>query len=172
MKRALALVALLCASCGDDGASEAGAFVAFQESFARYRTWASVDLGTRALIGHPTGRSIVFANGPIPTGCAWPRGAILVKEIHVTDDPRTWELFALVKRGGSYDLNPAAGWEFFTLGLAADGTPVITGRGINPGTDTYSGGMGGGCNGCHGATAAHRFDSVLTEALRPRCATR
>lgn len=173
MSRALALLALSlsCASCGDDAAN-AGAFIALQEHFAPYRTWASVDLGVRGLVGHPTGRSIVYANGPVPEGCAWPLGAILVKEIRVTDDPRTWEIFALVKRGGSFDANPAAGWEFFTLGLATNGTPVITGRGINPGTDSYTGGSGGGCNGCHGSTAARPFDSVLTVALRPRCPTR
>lgn len=173
MKRALATVALACASCADAPWQEEGAFVAFQESFAPYRMWSSVDLGMRALAGHPTGHAVVYANNPVPSGCAWPRGTIIVKEIRVTEaDTRTWEIFAMVKRGGSYDSNPASGWEFFTLGLATNGTPVITGRGVNPGVDSYSGGTGGGCNGCHGATAAHPFDSILTEALQPRCPTR
>lgn len=167
---ALALAAsLACAACGADPGEEAGTFVAFQQHFTPYRSWTSVNLGMRTLVGHPTGEAVVYANRPVPTACAWPVGSILVKEIRTGEDQRAWELFAMVRRGGSYDANPAAGWEFFTLGLAANGAPVITGRGINPGIDTYSGAGGGGCNGCHGAPAAHPFDSVLTEAFRPRC---
>ncbi len=172
MKRTLVTLALACASCGADPNPEPQTFVAFQESFAPYRTWAHVDLGSTTLVGHPSGPAVVYANGPRPDGCAWPIGTIIVKEVRVDTDMRRWELFAMVKRGGSYATNAAAGWEFFTLGLARDGTPVITGRGADPGTDPYSGAAGGGCNGCHGAPAARPFDSVLTEALRPRCATR
>lgn len=165
-------LSLALGGCGDDTTAEPGTFVAFQQNFAPYRTWTSLDVGNIAVGGHPEGHAVVYANNPVPSGCAWPVGTILVKEVQITSDRTQWELFAMVKRGGSYDSNPAAGWELFTLGLTPTGTPVITGRGVNPGADMYSGAGGGGCNGCHGTPSAHAFDSVLTTALRPRCPTR
>lgn len=165
-------VALGLWGCGDEAAVATAptVFVAMQDDFRGYATWPSRELGTTTLAGHPSGPRRVYIRGAIrPGDTAWPVGTMLVKEIRVMESPQSWELFAMVKRGGGYNPDGAAGWEFFLLRLNSAGVPVLVSRGYAPSNgqfDPYTG-LGMGCNGCHGHPDARAFDSILTPSLRP-----
>ncbi|MEZ4392738.1 MAG: hypothetical protein R3A48_16735 [Polyangiales bacterium] len=171
MRRAIAL-AYLAAGCGAEPPAEAGttgAFVALTRDFEPFRTWRRTAVGSGHLAGHGDGPRFVYANRAPPAGAAYPVGTVLVKTVEPSSDARTWELFAMVKRGGGFNARGAEGWEFFRLAFNDGGDLVMLARGAEPGDgDDYSGGggdAGAGCNGCH--AGARGSDSILAEALRP-----
>lgn len=177
---ACALVASLfvagAGGCGEAGAPQDDApppvFIALQRDFADFRAWPRTDLGSIALAGHPPGPRAAYVNHALPAGAtAYPVGTIIVKAITAhPDDPASWALFAMVKRGGGFNADGARDWEFFTLRIVGD-TPVILGRGLNPPSDgdgdPYHATDGIGCNACHGTEDARAGDSILSPALRP-----
>jgi hypothetical protein len=95
---------------------------------------------------------------------------MLVRTIEVGPSPRTWEVFAMAKRGGDYNQDGARGWEFFLLSLSDSGSVRIIARGQNPTSgheDRYTLGENTTCNSCHGLEDARPYDSVLSLPLRP-----
>ena len=57
---------------------------------------------------------------------------IIAGQIKTAADMASWDLFAMVKRGGGFNEGGALDWEFFILGLDESGTPMIRARGANP----------------------------------------
>lgn len=173
MRRALAALALCLAGCGDAQPSEPvepGAFVAFDRDFLPYTTWPRTDLGSLSLAGHPPGPRWVHLNRVLSQNATeYPVGTILVKVVQAEPDPTQWVLFAMVKRGGTYNASGARGWEYFVLRLSREAVPVIVSRGLAPNLvgSLYTVGDGLGCNSCHGTEDARMFDGILTPSLRP-----
>ena len=156
-------VCCLGACAGSGGAADqndAGAepgnpsvFVAFDGDFANFRSWQSFDVtkdqdmdaGLDAGTVHPDSKLIEYLNKPPPSGSIeFPIGTIIVKE--GTDGPvEGRQYFAMAKRGPTENLLGAKGWEWFELQNAADGTPGIVWRGVNPPNgETYGGDPTGG----------------------------
>lgn len=134
-------------------------FIALQSDFASFRSWEALPVAT-ADTGHSDGERIVYLNEP-PTAVPFPVGTILVKTIDGLD------IHAMAKRGGDFNADGAAGWEWFELVLVDD-VPVIKWRGETaPEGETYgqlpgqTGDTGdtinGDCNVCHGAAASNDY---------------
>jgi hypothetical protein len=170
---AAALALLFIGACGDADPDATGTFIALTADFRAFQSWPRTAVGTVALPEHPAGPRFAYANRPPPAaGMGYPVGTILVHTIETSADPQSWDVFAMAKRGGGYNANGAVGWEFFRLGMSADGVPVILGRGLNP-SEGHSYGGGGattqmaGCNTCHGAAVGDASDHILSPLLRP-----
>lgn len=171
MRRALA--ALLLAGCASEAPVDpdltGGSFIALDRDFQGFRAWTRTSVGSALLEGHGEGPRFVYANRPVPAaGETYPVGTILVKAVELDTDPTRWEVFAMAKRGGTFNARGAAGWEFFRLRFTNATTVLITGRGLAPtdnGVNLYSTRVEG-CNACHGATA-RGTDHVLSAALAP-----
>jgi hypothetical protein len=100
-----------------------------------------------------------------PAGAkAFPVGTILVKGIEVQSTPQSWQMFAMVKRGGDYDQG-APGWAWFGLSIDAHADVAIDWRGEGPPPDGSYGSFGTslGCVFCH--ANAKNNDYVQTPAL-------
>ena len=157
--------------------------IALDSDFAPYTTWSSYYLGDQPVAGHPVGPRTGFLNQKAPPGAtAYPVGTIIVKEIQTlsSTDKTTWDLFAMVKRGGNFDQGGALDWEFFILKLTADGVPTILDRGANPSDSVPDGGVDHGygdstaggvtCNACHGGLGTDQTDHILSPLLQPGAA--
>lgn len=164
----VSLVAVACAAPESDGAREP--FIAIERDFADFRGWPSFELPDASLTtSHRSGtRRLYYSAIPEGPGEPFPVGAILVKTVE-DGDPTTWEIHAMVKRGGGYNEAGARGWEFFDLAIDASGATTIRwrGEGPPPGAAGYPGtGTGDGqCNGCHGLVLDR--DSVFDRDLFP-----
>jgi hypothetical protein len=148
----------------DEGTSQAATYIAFERSFLEFRSWPSHHfIATEPTAGdvHTSGPRTEYINTQPPTGSvAFPLGTIIVKEIESDDLHRT---FAMVKRGGTFNVTGAIAWEWFEL-YDVDTHPKILWRGVGPPSDkVYGGDPNTGCNGCH--AAANGNDSVLSDAL-------
>ena len=169
------LALLLLLGCGDEAPAEAG-FIALTDDFRDFRAWPRVAVGEVTLSEPPEGPRYVYPNRPPPpAGEPYAVGTILVHAIEQTDDPATWELFAMAKRGSGFNAAGAVGWEFFHLVFSARGVPVIAARGVNPNVlRTYAGvgpvTQGSGCNRCHAAPDAALHDFILSPLIRPGAA--
>jgi hypothetical protein len=103
---------------------------------------------------HLAGARTVYLNERPPAGSStWPVGTVVVKKMDdMAVDPATGEppqVFAMVKRSVSFNLEGAVGWEWFGLAPGPDGQPLIEWRGLGPpSTETY-GASQATCNGCH-----------------------
>lgn len=167
----LLLVAVAGAGCGSGSdPSTQAEIVAQQGDFAEFRTWKTLYLGDRALPGHPPGPRYGYVKPPGACGATgYPVGSILVKAVQPPDQPV--QLFAMAKRGGSYNPSGAKGWEFFVLRLDQNDAPVILGRGIDPANpdNPDAGGYFAGltCNVCHAISGAEKTDHVLSPMLAP-----
>jgi hypothetical protein len=149
----------------------ASTFIALQSDFADFEAWdaRSVDTGDT---GHAAGDRVVYLNQPPPAGAtAFPIGTVLVKTIATATGE---DIHAMAKRAADFNPDGAAGWEWFELVRATDGTPVIKWRGdVPPDGEAYGALPGsegdtgdsvtGDCNVCHGAASANDF--VHTVAL-------
>lgn len=172
LRSAVTVLALALLGCGDEGpAPEPGLFIALSEQFRDFRAWPRVAISAEVDVPDPALPFFAYANRPPPAaGERYPVGTILVHTVEVTDDPTTWEVFAMAKRGGGYNASGARDWEYFRLGFARGNVPVIVSRGFAP-TDSgsYGAGMGAGagCNACHAAEGAAANDYVLSRQLRP-----
>jgi hypothetical protein len=177
------MIALGAAACGGSGGdttapNTSGVFIAFGSDFANFRSWQSFDVtkdaadagiaaaDAGAALGtvHPDAKLIEYLNKAPPTGSTtFPVGTIIVKE--GTEGPvLNRQYFAMVKRGGGFNSLGSVGWEWFELRNAADGTPGIVWRGVNPPNgEMYGGDPTGGCNTCHVACGN---DSVCAKAVQ------
>ncbi|MCB9549466.1 MAG: hypothetical protein H6706_26995 [Myxococcales bacterium] len=162
---ALALVA----GC-DDGSPPpppASSFIALARDFKEFSTWTRVE-GAAAPDAHPGGEAYIYVNRPPGTGqTAFEVGTILVRAL-ASGDGTDAQIHAMVKRGGRYNADGAAGWEWFELALALDGTPIIVWRGTGAPTGAEYGfgeaAVEADCNGCHGDASEN--DHVLSPRLR------
>jgi hypothetical protein len=123
--------------------------------FEAFRTWETFPMPDSPAQGtvHIAGPKTDFLNKRPPSGSTeFPLCTIIVKEIEVDGVPfQDRQVFALVKRGGSYDQSPAPGWEWFELLNNPDGSfAQISWRGFGPpaGNDMY-GGDPMACITCH-----------------------
>jgi hypothetical protein len=146
---------LLLVACGqsDGGTTDStDHFIPLQRDFTNYRQWRAFDLGVAAADSvHPEGRRVVCLNqAPSSGSTAFPTGTILVKTV-TPSDGSTASIFAMAKRGGTYNAQGAVGWEWFELQDGSDGTALIVWRGITPPSgEGYGNVVGGACNTCHG----------------------
>lgn len=151
---ALMFVAACSGGSGDDGMGSGDTFLAFNTSFAPFRTWpmfhsdGPVDDGTLpAGVAGP--RDQYLNEIPPPGSTEFPIGSIIVE---VRTD--TGKIFASVKRGGDFNAAGAKNWEYFEL---QEGPVKYIWRGLGPPLgDTY-GGDPDGCNMCHIKCAANDY---------------
>lgn len=141
---------------------EGSSFVAMQADFAAYLSWEAIPVA-QADTGHVAGDRTVYINNlPSDDDDVFPVGTMIVKTIE-------WEggtdLHAMVKRGGGFNPDGAAGWEWFELVESESGAPVIRWRGNEPpepgsyGFDEAETGetVSGDCNVCHGAFSSNDY---------------
>ncbi len=170
MRRGILLLVLVAACSSDDTQSvapdNAGAFIAFSNSFAGYRGWSvySVTAFTVEEGVHASGKRTEYINHKPEHGAReFPIGTIIVKEIEANDSAQS-RTFAMVKRGGGYNRDGAAGWEWFELLRGVD-PAIIAWRGVGPPLgEQYGGDSSGGCNTCHTTSKAN--DYVLSRELQ------
>jgi hypothetical protein len=173
---ALLLLAPLVA-CEDAG-PVGDVFIALQSDFAPFQTWQKKLLGDGPLEGHPAGPRVGYLKQAAPPGATeYPVRSMIVKTVERGATPQEWDIFALVKRGGGYNLAGAKNWEFFTLKINPAGIPIIVARGLNPADADADGGPGHGyadpgmtgitCNRCHGVVGTEQHDHILSAVLAP-----
>lgn len=167
----LALAALL-AGCGQPAAhtpAQDGTFIALKREFADFTTWEPFPVQEQVDGGnvHLSGARTVYLKARPPAGSTtWPTGTVIVKKMDdMAVDPATGEpppLFAMVKRGGSFNASGAVGWEWFGLVMGTDGQPLIEWRGLGPPSNETYGASQATCNACH---AGAGDDAVMTLRL-------
>lgn len=160
--RAVALcLSAVAAGCGDpnaassDPAPSSDEFIAFERDFQGFRSWEATNLGAGQSDDiHLNGGRIVYVSKRAPaTATTVPKGTIIVKISGIDTESR--RVFAMAKRGGTYNADGAAGWEWFEL-LDATDPPRISWRGLGPPDgESYAGGEQ--CNTCHAAAAGNDF---------------
>jgi hypothetical protein len=138
-------------------------FIALLGDFADFEQWPQVDLGEQPADGlHVAGHRRVFINRVPPReATSFPQGTVIVKTVIDAADG-TAQVFAMAKRGGSFNFAGAAGWEWFQLD-APGPTPNVVWRGEIPPLTALYGGQHVSCNSCHALAAGN--DSVLTPEL-------
>ena len=157
MRRASVPIVLVAFACGGGTnappAPPPEPFIAFSSDFGNFRTWESFAL-TYSVPGndHLSGPRTVFLRARPPAGAkAFPVGTMIVKESGDGDLPSR-HVFAMVKRGGGFNADGAAGWEWFELQNVDDADVALIWRGLGPTNgDAYGSATTGGCNGCHSA---------------------
>jgi hypothetical protein len=166
-------ISLGTAACGSasesDGASgpNGSTFLAFGSTFDDFHAWSSypVPAGTGVGSVHTSGPRTEYVNHlPTSGSTSFPMGTIIVKE---TDGGVLADrsIFAMVKRGGSYNAAGAKDWEWFELQNVDEHSVRVLWRGVGPPAgEKYGGDPNGGCNGCH--TAAKSNDYVQSKALQ------
>jgi hypothetical protein len=166
---ALAAVAAAALACSGRPAATVvpEPFIAFERDLAGFREWEVVDLPRSNGEGmvHVAGRRREYLNRRPPAGAkTFPVGTMLVKEM-LEGAAEGHKIFAMVKRGGGYNVDGASGWEWFELRERADGTTGIVWRGINaPAGEGYAGKKSGSCNACHHLATSN--DSVESPVVR------
>ena len=156
MKRAVVAIALIagCGSSHDAGSDANDAFIAFNPTFAPFRTWTmfSDDLmdPNNTLPAGVAGPRDQFINKvPPPGSTEFPIGTVIVE---VRTD--SGKIFASVKRGGNFNAAGDKNWEYFEL---QENPVMYLWRGLGPPLgDTY-GGDPNGCNACHSQCAANDY---------------
>lgn len=144
-----------------DGDGSCEQFIAFSLDFDNFRNWESFPLPDAPELGvvHLAGPKTDYLNKrPPPGSTEFPKGTIIVKEVDVGDIPDR-QVFALVKRGCTFNSARAPGWEWFELNNDATGLhPQINWRGFGPplGTEVY-GGDPNACSDCHSNAKANDY---------------
>jgi len=126
-------------------------FLAFSADFCGYHAWKHYDVTSDAkLAGIHDGSTVTEYINALPRGgsTAFPVGTIIVKE--ATGGTIAHELFAMVKRGGGFNVG-APGWEWFDLKNDGEGVDIVWHGFGPPAGDTYGGDAKAGCNTCHTA---------------------
>ncbi|MCB9676832.1 MAG: hypothetical protein H6737_17085 [Alphaproteobacteria bacterium] len=172
--RVAPLAALVVLGCQGLPPCEGDEFIAFQADFERYESWRRFEIDPPdPRLGE--GRRVVYINAVPPKGStSFPQCTMIVKQGQSGDDPTAWLMVGMAKRGGTYNADGAAGWEWFDLDLSEDGVPLIDWRGPTPpegrgyecalGEDEPGAEGVGDCNTCHAAGVANDF--VLSGPLR------
>jgi len=136
-------------------------FVARPADFHHYRSWPHFTLDG----GGQYARTIYYKRAP-GQGSRFGVGSMIVKELQSPRAPGGVEIDAMVKRGGSFGMQPqdAPGWEWF--GLSSKKRGEIVWRGVRPPASGggYGGSAGATCAGCH--AAARENDYVQSPPLR------
>jgi hypothetical protein len=163
-----AVGSMVLVGCAEDATSPPlrDPFIALTSDFEGFLTWPSVEITPADIAGgHPVGPSHVYLLGETPLYDEEPfaLGTIVVKTVE-NGTFETWEVHAMVKRGGDYNLDGAVGWEWFELSLDANGAPAIGWRGegsaADPGGYVTTDGEIIPCNDCH--IYAWRRDHVFS----------
>ena len=154
-------LSIACVACAPPESPTTGEpFIAIERDFADFREWPWFDLPPSSLsMDHRSGTRRLYFNQIPEPGQPFPLATILVKTVE-DGDPTTWEIHAMVKRGGGFNEAGARGWEFFDLAIDPAGSPTILwrGEGPPPGAEYPGEGTGDGlCNGCHGLVADRDF---------------
>jgi hypothetical protein len=168
------MILLALIGCGGLPPCEGDAFVAMQEDFAGYEGWHRLDLEEPDPRLGLAARS-VYINALPPRGATeYPRCTMIVKVAPTSEEPSSWLMVAMAKRGGGYNPDGAVGWEWFDLDPDADGVPVIDWRGPEPpegsgyecalGEEEEGAATIGDCDACHVGAADQ--DYVLSGFLR------
>lgn len=143
-----------------------GSSIAFAKSFKDYRTWDHVPAESTdpADPVHPTVPATVYISKlPASGDHEFSTGTLIVKEAN-DGDVTGRQVFAMAKRGGTYNSSGAAGWEWFELQNLNESEVTILWRGVGPPAgEMYAGDPNSTCNSCHGAAKAN--DSVKTTGL-------
>ena len=160
--------AMACSSSGETEEPVGSTFIAFAKDFQPFRDWESLPaepFSEAPTSTHTSGPRTVYINKMPPAGATeFPVGTIIVKEAE-TDPASERAVFAMVKRGGTFNSKGAANWEWFELQNLDSGAENIVWRGVGPPVgEKYGGDPNGGCNGCHGAATDNDF--VLDKNLR------
>jgi hypothetical protein len=166
----VALLGPLLATCSNTQSETAprglGSFIALERDFQGFRSWIAIDLPERGPQGitHVAGqRREYLSRRPAAGSSAFPVGTILVKEL-LTAAPEGHQIFAMVKRGGTYNQSGAPGWEWFELRERDDRSVGIVWRGLSaPDGESYGGDPLGTCSNCH--QMAKKNDYVRASAL-------
>ena len=157
----VALALVLC-GCAPAPPSEPTSLIAFARDFSGYRQWRSffVAGGIAQASSHLAGDRTIFLNRAPPHGATqFPVGTVLVKAV-----ASSTQTFAMVKRGGDYNVDGALNWEWFELEDQGPDTVVILWRGLGPPAgEGYGGPSNTGCNNCH--SGAWDNDFVQAAAL-------
>ncbi|MBZ0116873.1 MAG: hypothetical protein K8H88_07760 [Sandaracinaceae bacterium] len=152
---ALLLSARVLSACAFDTAPPARPSIALANDFHGFRDWIRVQLPEQALTeGHASSPArFTYLDRPAPPpGEPFEDGSILVKTVE-EGDPAEWEIHAMVQRGGNYNSDGAAGWEFFALTFDARGELFIAWRGTGDERAAYLDPVTGqrrACTTCHG----------------------
>ncbi len=165
-------VCALASACAPDvhQADDAGEFVAFPSDFASYESWTSYDLGggDGGMIGDACAHTanvprVAFMNeSPAHGSTAFPVGTMIVKQIRVTSDPSTWQVFAMAKRGGGFNAGSGCeGWEWYGL-FAPDAGTGFEWSGTEPNAGSPYASCGA-CTSCH--SSAQNNDCVFAPEL-------
>jgi hypothetical protein len=163
MRGFVSLLLLAFAACGSEAASEPAGdtFVAFARDFQKYFTWQPFVINDAGPQGatHLAGSRVEYINAfPAAGATEFPIGTIVVKEMAAAVGSAERQIFAMVKRGGAFNLQGPKGWEWFELQRAPDDVVSILWRGVGPPNgEKYGGDPTGGCNVCHGLGAANDF---------------
>jgi hypothetical protein len=149
-------------ACGSSAPpDERQTFTAWATDFVGFRAWPSQSVDTAIAAGstHVSGKRTVYINALPPPGAAtFPVGTIIVKETEADG-----KLFARVKRGGSYNVTGAVGWEWFEIEEIGASMRIVW-RGLGPPAgESYGGDPNAGCNVCHRTVPAN--DYVLSPWL-------
>jgi hypothetical protein len=172
---ASSLLFIALAACAPDvnvGTDASGEFDPVPSDFMNYSSWTEYDLGggdagtTSDACAHLADvPRVAFINKAPPHGSTeFPVGTMIVKQIRVTQDPSTWQVFGMAKRDdGQYGTpsNGCLGWEWYGLN-APGGSTAFQWSGLGPsGADPYA--SCGPCASCH--TAAQANDCVNSPEL-------
>ncbi len=152
--RLLAIIAVA-SGCSSPAPTDAlDTFLAFNSTFADFRTWTSFHSDGPADDGtYPPdvlGPRTQYINKLPPAGSTlFPTGTVIVE----ARESGTMHILAAVKRGGGFNASGALNWEWFELNEDPT-TKAVTylWRGVGPPAgDIYGGDPNGGCNACHAA---------------------
>jgi hypothetical protein len=145
------------------GCAQPGEFIALTRDFDGWEDWDFVEVTPEAEpdAPHPPVPRTVYSNVRSPRRGPWDVGSILVKVHEEDEDPGAWTVFAMAKRGGAYNAEGLAGWEWFDLTIGDSGRLLVEWRGSGPPTGSqYGPGTGqADCNTCHALAAR---DGVFT----------
>ncbi len=149
--------AIGCTTAATSDEADAGVFVAQASDFSGFHSWASTpgvgpvgapDPSAATDGGIHSGPMTTYINQKPPHGStSFPVGTIIVKE---QNDPQLTDrqIFAMVKRGGGYNLAGAVDWEWFELrNLDANDVEIVW-QAIPLSAESYASNPNV-CNDCH-----------------------
>jgi len=182
MRTLLILGLITTAGCGgppkpdDNQQDEDKIFIALEHNFQAYPTWERFHLeGNGSGTPHFGGTRDIYLNSrPAKGATKFPVGTIIVKHTDGVGDPDNGgpRTFAMVKRGGDYNMNGALNWEWFELVQSDPTDPTspwqIAWRGLGPSAGGAYGMTDGSCNGCHAQGSANDYvqaDVMLLSTL-------
>lgn len=151
------------AACGGGTSTMTSGTPAFARDFQGFESWEqfAVPGSENAPDGgsvHTGGARTIFLKERPPKGSTeFPIGTMIVKV-------GTFNTFAMHKRGGTYNVKGARGWEWVELEKNNAGQVIIVWQGLGPPAGEKYGDIDVTCNDCHGAATGN--DSVLSEPMQ------